>query len=83
MTHHLTAVVDWYLAQLAAHGYLAIAVQSALIVAAWCAIGTALWHHDQRRRVPAAPDNTPGTDTRLLTACHAIYHPPTRKEDTP
>lgn len=33
------------------------------------------------RRIPAAPDNQPGTDTRLLATCQHI-HRQTRKEDT-
>lgn len=47
----MSPIVDWYLNQLATHGPIpVVAVETAICVAAWCALGTAL-HTAERRRI--------------------------------
>ncbi|MFH8804103.1 hypothetical protein ACH4F6_31695 [Streptomyces sp. NPDC017936] len=58
-----------------------LAVMAVLIVP----VAIQHWHFRRaaRRSIPAAPDNQPGTDARLLAACQHIANPDTRREDTP
>jgi hypothetical protein len=64
-------------------GLLGIALTLA-VLAIWCAIGTGLHAIGRRHRIPAAPDNQPGTDPADLWTCRRIDALPTasRKEET-
>lgn len=74
------AAIDAALIFGAASAALLAGLGSALVITAGYRTGNAISRHT--RRIPAAPDNQPGTNPELLWECRRIHAlPTTRKED--
>ncbi|MGW2048640.1 hypothetical protein ACWCPF_26165 [Streptomyces sp. NPDC001858] len=76
MTAVLKPAADWYINQLAEHGWLTVlSAQAGLFLAAWCVLGAALRQHRQYR------ERRDGIRRLQSYANHPANH--TRKEDRP